>query len=294
MNADAVAQANVPAAPGQSVTALAASLARWVAAALVLSLALVTGIVLWRWAAGALRQPLGFGLLAAAAAMAFLLIAAARLAWPVDGRGQCRGVAAWAAAWPGSVAGAVVAVTLSLPGTALAGLLLVWALFAAEEWFFWGMVYRRRAKTEGLDVAAAVSAPTEEAEPLAEPPAPVEAEPTDPPAGDVLQQFTRSVTPEGAERMVGWVRVLFAPNQRNATVHVAFCPPFVRTPRVSVRQLEGPTARVRVAQLLPFGVRMDLKLTIQMAAPLEVLLQFTAQTDPPRSAPSSTTSGGAG
>jgi hypothetical protein len=44
--------------------------------------------------------------------------------------------------------------------------------------------------------------------------------------------------------------------------------------------LEGPTARIRIAQLLPYGARIDLKLSVQMDCPLAALLQFAAETGP--------------
>jgi hypothetical protein len=61
---------------------------------------------------------------------------------------------------------------------------------------------------------------------------------------------------------------------------VAFCPPFKSTPRLEVQQREGPAARVKTAQLLPYGARLDLKLAAAAEQPLTVVLQFIARFDP--------------
>jgi hypothetical protein len=96
----------------------------------------------------------------------------------------------------------------------------------------------------------------------------------------VTQEFVRSRQPDGGERLAGWMRVPLSPGQRTATVHLAFCPPFVRTPKITVAQQEGPTARIKEAQLLPYGARLDLKLTHAADAPATVLLEIVVQADP--------------
>ena len=97
------------------------------------------------------------------------------------------------------------------------------------------------------------------------------------PPEEVLQQLTRSGAADGSEQLAGWLRVPFAPGQRTGSVHVAFCPPFNRTPELVVEQLAGPEARIKTAQLLPYGVRLDLKLNAAGEQPASVLLQFSAR-----------------
>ncbi len=101
------------------------------------------------------------------------------------------------------------------------------------------------------------------------------------PAEDVIQQLVRTRLCDGGEQLAGWLRVALAPGQRSANVHVAFCPPFARSPRIRVEQREGPAARVKEGQLLPYGVRLDVKLAqaAQAAATvvLEILVQAKAQ-----------------
>ncbi len=68
--------------------------------------------------------------------------------------------------------------------------------------------------------------------------------------------------------------------QRTGSLHVAFCPPFTATPELVVEQLEGPEARMKTAQLMPYGARLDLKLAAAAEEPTSVLLQFSARTTP--------------
>ncbi len=105
----------------------------------------------------------------------------------------------------------------------------------------------------------------------------------DHPAGDVIQQITRRRAVDGREALSGWIRVPLAAGQRSASVHVAFCPPLPHAPQMTVQQCEGPPARIRAVQVLPYGTRLDVKLVQPSPAPVDLLLEFTAQaagTDP--------------
>ena len=97
------------------------------------------------------------------------------------------------------------------------------------------------------------------------------------PAAEVTQQLTRSEAADGGEELSGWLRLPFAPGQRTGSIHVAFCPPLRVAPELAVEQIEGPEARIKTAQLLPYGARLDLKLAAAAEGPTAVLLQFTAR-----------------
>jgi hypothetical protein len=96
---------------------------------------------------------------------------------------------------------------------------------------------------------------------------------------EVTQQLTRSTTAEGADEFAGWVRAPFAAGQRTSSVHLAFCPQFARTPELVVEQIDGPEARIKTAQVLPYGARLDLKLQTPAETPETVVLQFSARTE---------------
>jgi len=95
-------------------------------------------------------------------------------------------------------------------------------------------------------------------------------------SGDLLQQMTRRVMPEGTEQVSGWVRADVAGRQRTTSVHLAFCPSFATTPEIEIEQLDGPEARIQIGQLLPHGVRLDLKLAQAAEEATEVVLEFSA------------------
>ncbi|MCC6123866.1 MAG: hypothetical protein IT426_02805 [Pirellulales bacterium] len=96
---------------------------------------------------------------------------------------------------------------------------------------------------------------------------------------DVTQQFTRSTAADGAEVLSGWLRMPFAAGQRTQSVHLAFCPPFPRTPALTVAQTDGPAARIKTAQILPYGARLDLKLHAAPETPAPVVLHFSARAE---------------
>jgi hypothetical protein len=97
----------------------------------------------------------------------------------------------------------------------------------------------------------------------------------------VVHQLTRRRTNEGADELAGWLRVDFAAGQRTGHAHLAFCPAFERAPRLEVEQLDGPRARIKTAQLLPYGARLDLKLSATAEHPERLTLRIAA-VDPPR------------
>ncbi len=86
-----------------------------------------------------------------------------------------------------------------------------------------------------------------------------EAEPIEPSA-DVLQQLTLRTTAEGGQELSGWLRLSLAAGQRTGSLHVAFCPSFDAAPQVQAEAVSGPGCRIKAAQVLPYGARLDVKL----------------------------------
>ena len=102
----------------------------------------------------------------------------------------------------------------------------------------------------------------------------------EPPDEETTQQLTRRRTADGGELLTGWVRVSMAAGQRSTNVHLAFCPSFGRAPRVAVKQLGGPEARIKTVQVLPYAARFDLKLAALSESASTLLLQFSAEAAP--------------
>lgn len=76
----------------------------------------------------------------------------------------------------------------------------------------------------------------------------------------IVQQLTRSVTEEHGELIHGVIRCRFRVGERSHVEHVAFCPPLEAQPSILVDQIDGPTAKVKVAQAESFGVRFEIRL----------------------------------
>ncbi len=71
----------------------------------------------------------------------------------------------------------------------------------------------------------------------------------------VMQWMSRRMTDDG-DVIEGWMRVLFLAGQREATVHVSFCPPLTGSPEIETEDIDGADLEIRVASAFPFGLRM--------------------------------------
>ena len=77
-------------------------------------------------------------------------------------------------------------------------------------------------------------------------------------APNITQWLTRSLSVDG-EIIEGGVRIEFDEGQRDATVHVSFCPPFHRVPEVTTEDLDAAGLEIRVAAIFPFGSRLSVR-----------------------------------
>ena len=100
------------------------------------------------------------------------------------------------------------------------------------------------------------------------------------PPENVTQQLTRSSASDGRDTIHALVRGRFAPGQRSLSLHVAFCPPLAATPHVQVRQLQGATVQVKVAQVMPYGTRIDVRLGSFSQQSENVLIELHASERP--------------
>ncbi|MBN2292817.1 MAG: hypothetical protein JXM70_10350 [Pirellulales bacterium] len=279
-------------------------------ATLLLLLLLVGGMFAWRRLAGALYEPLD----AVTLAITAVALAAVSLTVRLLAQGS-HSASPRASLWLVALillvpTAAIVAVgiSLSLPGTPVAGLALLWTILAVGE--LSGLVLARFATETAraalrlgrlsgglprklklavsdrvVDRRLRIDAAHEPATQVVEQPATQPQTETDfdestfdvPPDRSVTQQVTRLQSSDGSEIMTGWLRASFEPGQRTASVHLAFCPPFSTMPSVEVEQVDGPPGRIKTVQLLPYGARFDLKLFNDAEEPLDVLLQFTAR-----------------
>jgi hypothetical protein len=255
-----------------------AELAQAAAPIMAACLALSAAALFWRRTAGALSEPLTTAGMFAAGATLAALAALVRLAWraggptgngstahlPTSGLLVDCGLSALLV---------VIAASISLPGSRTAGLLSLWGPVLLGECAWWTTVLigprarwtgrSRAAESSGRCApAAAGAAPSE----TGSPPAPEQ----------TVQQVIRTRMADGEERLSGWLRLDFAPGQRTAVAHLAFCPPLEGPPTLSVRQRSGPECRVKSAQVLPYGARIELRLVREASQNQQVVLEFEA------------------
>jgi len=258
---------------------LLAPFAAWALPGLLL---LVAVLLAWRRAAGALVAVPGPALLLSAGAVAVCLTAAVREAAHRLRPARNGSPSTWLRFAIPSTAVLIFAAAMSLPGASPGALGGLWAVVIVEE--LWAVCAETRRRRRGR----AWPTGSEPAELGLFPPIARNAEPParevlapEPgelaPGAKVMQQLTRSQASDGSEVLAGWVRVWFAPGQRTASAHVAFCPPLARTPSLAVQQRGGPAARVKTGQLLPYGARLDVKLAAASQEPAAVVLHFSAQ-----------------
>jgi hypothetical protein len=226
----------------------------------------VTLLLAMRRLSGALQTPLNAPTLLAVGGLLVMVASGVRAGWRV--------VAPAAGTWLDTLVRYVPSVALwgttasiSLAGSSPLGLAGCWLLVSAAEiwhWRFWPPVPRprgtgadaavRRGKTpvpaEGVarQLATFEEAEAEDLEENADLPA------------NIMQRLTRARDAAGCDILYGSLRADLAPDQRSTAVHVAFCPPFASPPRVAVEQTAGPDARIKVAQVLPYGTRLDVRL----------------------------------
>lgn len=251
--------------------------------ALLLAFALLLVI---RRLSGALQTPLSTAALLLLGGALALIAGGLRGAW----QGTARATATWGdrlMRYGPSVAVWVTAGCVSLAGSPLLGLALGWLLIIAEESWYWKPwsrgLPRRRGDLEPRPAAdggesLGVERPSGIATPrlgsLADA---AEGEDGDLPA-NVVQRLTRARDVAGTDVLDGSLRADLAADQRTTSVHVAFCPPFARLPEVNVEQTAGPDARIKVAQVLPYGARLEVRLARLPHQPSTVTLAINCRT----------------
>jgi len=228
-------------------------------------LAVVAVFIASRRLAGALETPLGpFYLLVAGLGLTGL----ARIAHAPAQANRFRAGGA-----PITLALLAIAVSLSVPGSNLLALFGFWALIVGEELWVWRSVLPARRTIKGDLPIAPRHAPPPANGALSE-----EIESKEP-AADILQQLTLRATAEGGQELSGWLRMPLAAGQRTGSLHVVFCPSFAQMPRVQAEAVSGPDCRIKAAQVLPYGARLDVKLAEPAGADESVLVWFFARND---------------
>ena len=247
------------------------------------SMALLTGVAVLlvaRRASGALVTPLSVeGLLGAAV---LLTLAAAtiqhlgRLAQPRPSDSAGFRIMILLPLLPALAA----AISLSVPATPAGTLAVFWCLLVAALSCSTLVVLRPAGGSHSSDSVAVESdvasggsgEPSSPAVPFAE------ELPDSLEVGDlaVSQQLVRAVDAEGVDICRGRLHADFAGGQRTATLHVAFCPPFRQTPEIECEQADGAEVDVKQTQVLPSGMRLELRLAVASNQPKDAVIEFCA------------------
>jgi hypothetical protein len=96
------------------------------------------------------------------------------------------------------------------------------------------------------------------------------------PGGLMLQQICRVRAGDGTESIHGTALAEFAAGQREASVYVAFCPPFHALPEVEANIGDDSSATVKLAQRFHHGSHFDVRLTEPAQHALNVSIEFSA------------------
>lgn len=181
----------------------------------------------------------------------------------------------------------LLAAALSFPEAPTPGVVALWSLLAVAETWWWGRYggtafagsadsTGRRSERRDPSPVMAVGIGTAPRSPLvvveqataAEDEAAADEEPDE--SGPLLQpgvvqQWTRGADASCGEWIEAFERVVYQADQRHAIVHMAFCPALGQAPEVAAEVVEGVPAEVVVAQIRPYGVRLELRVTSRVA-----------------------------
>jgi hypothetical protein len=254
---------------------IARRLAGGIGSIFILGLLLASLTLIARRAAGGLSIPLPTAALAATGVIAAAVAAASR--WLGRGDASWSSLLGRLAVLLPSFALIALGAAITLPGSPPLGLALLWIAIAAEEAWTWRQ-WRRAAGMPAVRRDQTATPRSAQVEDSVQPPIPHRLTVTPlSPSGDVTQRLIRTCSAAGVERIEGWLKAIAKPGERTMHLHVAFCPPFERIPQFTVIQSSGPSARIRTVQLLPYGVRLELKLSEPSNEREVVVIEFSAE-----------------
>lgn len=97
------------------------------------------------------------------------------------------------------------------------------------------------------------------------------------PAGRLQQRLERYESAAGADCVAGHIRLFIVAGSKTTHAHVGFCPAFAATPSVEVTtSYDGVEAVVTAAEVLPWGVRIECRLSEPAEEPLEIPVDLVA------------------
>lgn len=279
--------------PATNSNAFVSNLRYWVAACILLSLALATTLLLLRSLDGRLPSKLSFWMALGTLGSALGLVNVARCLWATESK-----IVRWALpAVPIFVLAATLVRHLAEPSLTAA----IWLCALAAELGVAIWLGRPQAalavEPESEPSCGKGNAPAEMTSSVAAPKEPTAANlllanESEIDEGDgssdlfgsseedeideesITQQMTRSLTSDGTETIAGRVRVDFQANERQSSAHLAFTPPLRNVPEVFVDQSSGPSAAVTPGSIYAHGARVDVRLENAVGEPSSVWFEI--------------------
>jgi hypothetical protein len=175
--------------------------------------------------------------------------------------------------------------SLTIPGTPLFGLLLAWLIVLAGETAQLYPHFRPiwdRTLPPPPPVAPPVPTPPplpsavvnerSEIEPAESESSEIELEEPEIPAG-LIQQLTR-VLEDDHESIHALVQTKIPANDRQAILHISFCPPLADKPELTAHALDSANADVRITQVETFGARLEVRLPTRITTEQNVVIEI--------------------
>jgi hypothetical protein len=220
---------------------------------------------------GAFDQPLNAPTLLLLGIGVAALAVSLRSVWPRS-KQTFASVSSWVRLLLPSVVVFLFCYALSLPGSAVWSVALLWFLVVVEEGVWWVAdllaLQTGRGRTSNTNRSILLSAsPADQ----------TRQDMTNQFGRDVTQRMTRTRSAAGGDLIVGQARADFTAGARSQIIHLAFCPPLAGSPRITVKQAGGPLAAITVAQGESFGARFDIRLASTARQPESVMIEYEAR-----------------
>ena len=92
-----------------------------------------------------------------------------------------------------------------------------------------------------------------------------------------MQQLTRQQTESGGESIHAVLRAACEPGDSRVVVHLAFCPPLAKAPKLAAYPLDDSEAEAAITLAEAYGARIELRMPRPAVAGDQVLLEVVGE-----------------
>ena len=258
---------------------LIAKIARYVVLATTVQLAAISLVLFTRRCYGGFAESPNSWTLLATTVTLVTIGALLRLGWHRERTGRSVLADRWVLAGP-TVSLLLLAGSVSLPGSPVWALVVLWLAVLVEEGLCWyagirtgGTWFRRPRESSRQRVSVQAPPPESVVQPAI-------GQSDQPLAEHVSQMLMRGHEEDGSDVLYGTLRSEFSPGQRAISLHVAICPPMDAVPDFNAEQVDGAPLSIKAAQVLPYGARLDLRLNTSSRQKQAATIRFVARCVP--------------